>query len=263
MSSLSKLALGGLAAPIIFVGTSSAALAGTSFERPTAVTIDSKILGEERTLAVTLPPGYEAGKGEYPVLYHLDASTAGESPLAPERDAFPEMITVGIVNTDRGRDMFPVSVGPRRPTSGGAGAFLRFLTTEVIPLIDENYRSSDERILYGMSNSALFAVYALFQSPEIFDGYIASSPMIGWCSDFMHQRAKAFVNSDEPVEALLFIIYGDDDSSRVVAEVPPLVDLLELNPRPGLRWEVVVIEGGGHVPPESLPRGLTAYFASR
>jgi hypothetical protein len=59
------------------------------------------------------------------------------------------------------------------------------------------------------------------------------------------------------------MIYGDDDSSKVVAAVPPLVDVLESNPRPGLRWEVVVIEGGGHVPPESLHRGLAAFFSSR
>ena len=263
MRSSPKLVARGLVAAIIVVATFVAPRGGAAFERPTAVTIDSKILGEERTLAVTLPAGYEEGTSKYPVLYHLDASTEGESPLAPERDAFPEMITVGIVNTDRGRDMFPVYVGPKRPTSGGADAFLRFLTTEVIPLIDQNYRTSGERILFGMSNSALFTVYALFQKPNTFDGYIASSPMIGWCFDFMHEQAEAFVDSDEPVEALLFIIYGDDDSSKVVEAVPPLVDVLESSPRSGLRWEVEVIEGGGHVPPESLPRGLTAYFASR
>jgi predicted alpha/beta superfamily hydrolase len=247
----------------MLVTTYAAASDPRTPEKPTELPLDSKILGEARTLVVTLPVGYEEGAAEYPVLYHLDAGTAGDALLAPARDAFPEVITVGIVNTDRGRDMFPVYVGPRRPTSGGAENFLGFLTTEVIPLIDQNYRTSGERILFGMSNSALFTVYALLKQPETFAAYIASSPMIGWCFDYIYEQAESFVQSEEPANALLFMIYGDDDSSRVVDAVPPFVNVLESRPRPGLRWEVVVIEDGGHVPPESLLRGLEAYHSPR
>jgi predicted alpha/beta superfamily hydrolase len=259
-----KLSPSGLVAIIICVATGTAAIDSNASESPAViVTIDSKILGEERTLVVALPPTYEQGRSDYPVLYYLDADTLSANPLPADLGTLPEMIAVGIANTDRDRDMFPVYVGPTRPTSGGAENFLRFLETEVIPLVDQKYRTTNQRILFGMSNSALFTVYALLKRPETFAGYLASSPMIGWCFEFMRDQAEAFVASHEPVDAFLYMIYGDDDSSRVIAAVPPLLEVIESDPRPGLRWEVAVIEGGSHVPPESLSRGLGAFFSPR
>ena len=264
MSRSSRSVLGGFVFVALWFPVSGGATDQTGPKNPwTTITIDSKILDEQRTLVVTLPQGYEDERTEYPVLYHLDANTVNGRPLPAGGRSWPEMITVGIVNTDRSRDMFPVYVGPKRPTSGGAEAFLRFLTTEVIPLVDDRYRTSGQRILYGMSNSGLFTVYALLKRPQTFAGYIASSPMIGHCPEYMWDLAREFVGTEGPIDSFLYIIYGNDDSTKVVDGVPPLIELLESNPRPGFRLELTVIEGGGHVPPESLGNGLTAFYASQ
>ena len=61
----------------------------------------------------------------------------------------PEMILVGITNTDRTRDLTPTHVAAPRfenrqfnaPTSGGADKFLDFIAREVMPYVEKTYRT--------------------------------------------------------------------------------------------------------------------------
>ena len=144
--------------------------------------IYSQVLREQRIFSVSLPVGYQTERKTYPVLYILDAE--GEILFRRcvltvkelgEKNLVPPMIIVGIWNADRNRDMIPVEV-PHRPGSGGAENFLAFINQELKSHIQKEYRASDMAILYVMSNSALFDVYALLEFPEVFDGVIASSP---------------------------------------------------------------------------------------
>jgi len=227
--------------------------------------IRSEILGEERTIEVCLPEGYGDSEEAYPVLYFLDAEMVSrftdvidmvESQHAT--GVLPRMIVVGIHNTNRNRDTIPVSV-EARPESGGSLNFLRFLDSELIPLIDESYRTSHPRVLYGASNAGLFVVYALLKSPDSFDAYIASSPMIGWCPDYIHGLAEETLS--EPLQdKFLFMIYGSEDYVRVTRDVPGFVDLMQGKSPEGLRWESRILEGVGHVPADSLEEGLKALF---
>lgn len=226
----------------------------------------SKILNEERTLLIRLPDGYEETQERYPVLILMDAdnheyfmylaSTAG---VLANFGRMPHMIVVGIANTDRTRDMLPVNV-KELPTSGGADNFLRFMTEELVPFINHHYRTAPYRILYGASNAGLFAVYALLTKPEPFHAYIAGSPMIGWCSDFIKQKAESLFQMPNPLNNFLYIIYGEQDYRRVTSDVPAFIQILETRAPAELEWKVKMIEKEGHVPYTSLYDGLTAVF---
>ncbi len=228
--------------------------------------LDSRILGEERTLSVSLPPGYEDGTDIYPVLYVLDAesrplfsqavSTARE---IHARGLGPEMIVVGIWNTNRNRDMIPASV-PHRPGSGESKRFLSFIGEELIPYIKETYRTTGFSVLYGGSNAGLFTVYALLVKPETFDAYIASSPMVGHCPDFMKKKTGEFLRRDRLDNRLLYMIYGTGDSPRVTGFVPDFQKSLEIQSPEGFKSRLDILEGKGHVPPSSLSRGLRFVF---
>lgn len=174
-------------------------------------------------------------------------------------DISPNMIVVGIHNANRNRDTIPVSVA-ERPGSGGSFNFLRFLDEELIPLIEETYRTTRPRVLYGQSNAGLFTVYALLERPDSFDAYIASSPMIGWCPDYIHGLAEErFAETFK--DKFLFMISGSQDYVRVTEYIPGFVEFIQAKAPEGLRWESRCLFGVGHVPPNSLEEGLRAFFS--
>jgi predicted alpha/beta superfamily hydrolase len=60
------------------------------------------------------------------------------------------MIVVGIQNVDRRRDYTPDKVVTvRENNSGGGESFLSFLEDELIPELDQKYRTAPYRILFG------------------------------------------------------------------------------------------------------------------
>ena len=228
------------------------------------VKIYSEILGEERTLFVRLPPGYEESQRGYPVLYQLDGEfesllANAVSSIEYPRDDGSElrMILVAVVNTDRSRDMFPVKVS-KSPTSGGACRFLSFIVEELKPFVDGRYRTSRYDILYGVSNAGLFVLYSLLSRPDSFEAYIASSPMIGWCREFMFELAERRFSESESLDKHLYMIYGEKDESFVTSHVADFAKLIEAKAPDDFRWNLKVVEERGHVPFTSLYDGLDA-----
>ncbi len=229
----------------------------------------SEALGETREFIVGLPEGYHGSSGVYPVLYLLDADftpfhvhNVATVRLMSYVEAIPEVITVGVLNTDRDRDMLPAAV-PEKKSSGGADVFLRFMAEELIPTVNAGYRSSNYNLLFGASNAGLFCLYALLKRPDVFDGVVSSSPMIGWCSDYIHGLAAERFKGPESIVTKLYMIYGRQDYGRVVDYVPGFSEYLRLNAPEGLRWEVKTVENEGHVPYSSLFDGLRFVIGAR
>lgn len=228
--------------------------------------ISSNILNEERTLLVSLPVGYEASEKKYPVLVVLDAdfmpSFARVVGTVGEQSHFgniPEMIIIGIQNVDRERDMFPVRVD-YFSNSGGANNFVHFLSEELIPYINHTYRTEDFRLLYGASNAGLFVVHALLSRPEIFDAYIAASPTVGWCYQFIYEEASNRFDPGKSLKAFLYLIRGKDDMDAVTKAVPYLEKIITEEAPADFTWSSLVVEDEGHVPYESLYQGFRFVF---
>ena len=230
------------------------------------IKIHSDILNEERILRISLPDGYEQTQKNYPVLIQLDG-TARHVPVAihdiqmlASGDQIPAMIIVGVENTDRWRDMLPVELS-NHPSAGGASRFLDFLQQEVIPYIDNNYRTEPIRILYGRSNSALFAVYALTGNSEAFTGIIAASPSLGHCKDFIFRRTASYLSSRSVPDRFLFISHGGRDTAlRLVSSIPEFITLLSEKSPESLVWDYRFYEREGHCPVPTLRDGLVWFF---
>ena len=105
--------------------------------------LHSKILNEDRTLLISLPRGYEGSELSYPVVYLLYSDQVrgyfAESVHILDRlgesSEIPQMILVGVANTERYRDNLPLQ---RDGSPGGADKFLKFFSDELIPFIDQN-----------------------------------------------------------------------------------------------------------------------------
>src|ERR1017187_10294843 len=81
----------------------------------TVDTVYSKILNEKRIIFVHVPDGDKSQR--YAVLYILDGETHFQSAVAITEQIsgiIPNMVIVGITNTDRERDLTPTHVNPDR-----------------------------------------------------------------------------------------------------------------------------------------------------
>ena len=164
--------------------------------------IRSEILDEERPLMISLPAAYRDGESRFPVLYLLDPSTRFHHTTGTLRTLarighLPEMIVVGVENTDRTRDLAPEWTRAEieddmRATverAGGADRFLQFLEDELIPHVESTYRTSPFRVLVGHSFGGLFVVHTLNQRPELFQALLAISPSLWWDDGAIVDRA--------------------------------------------------------------------------
>jgi len=127
-----------------------------------SVSLNSDILNEKREIMIYRPKGYDQENKKYPVLYLLDAEyqfhyVTGVTAFLSEIGHIPEMIVVGITNTDRNRDLTPEPGEAQRkrfPTSGGADLFLKFLDQELIPHIESRYRVVAQNTVLDNQNRA-------------------------------------------------------------------------------------------------------------
>jgi predicted alpha/beta superfamily hydrolase len=226
----------------------------------------SDVLKEERSVLIHLPAGYEQSQENYPVLYVLDGGSVPSFSIVTgtvERTAYgmiPNMIVVGIRNTDRDRDMFPMKL--ENNSGGGADNFMEFFSKELIPFVDKNYRTDNYRTLSGTSNSAFFAIYVLLKKPHLFSSYLASSPtLLEWFEDRLYKKFSELKTKDEALNKTLYLIYGENDFRSILKSVPKLNKILEENTPDEFKWKVELAKDEGHVPSNSVSKGLQFMFS--
>lgn len=157
--------------------------------------IQSKILNEQRKIWVYVPSSWSAdSKQRYPVLYLLDgdahfASVVGIiQHLSQGNTICPEMIVVGIPNTDRIRDLTPTHVNAPPPytdslmlkTTGGGERFVSFIEKELMPRIDSLYPTQPYKILTGHSFGGLTVMNVAINHTKLFNAYICIDPSMWW-----------------------------------------------------------------------------------
>ena len=186
------------------------------------ITIKSNVLGEERVILVRTPAGYEANNVKYPVLYMTDGDahighTASTIDFLMRNGRVSDLIVVGVMNTDRTRDLTPVKSSLKTPagelqfpTSGGADNFLKFFETELIPQIEKDYRVQPYRIFAGHSLGGLFAIHTMMTKPGLFNAYIAVSPSLQWENGEALKRATDFLSTQKEMNVTLFTSIGNE-----------------------------------------------------
>jgi hypothetical protein len=96
------------------------------------------------------------------------------------------------------------------PQSGGAGTFRRFLAQEVIPFVEQRYRTNGRRALMGESLAGLFVVDTLLNRPELFNDYVAISPSLWWDDRRPMRSAAAGVARHDLSGRRLFLAVADE-----------------------------------------------------
>jgi predicted alpha/beta superfamily hydrolase len=191
------------------------------------IKIHSQILNEERKIYVHCPKLDSADLNKrFPVLYLMDGDNHFEL-LAqyvdylsrPDVLAMPKIIVVGISNTERTRDLTPTNsiLGyDGKPNSnayklsGGNEFFLRFIETELMPVIDKNYKTEPYKIFAGHSFGGIASINCILTHPNMFDAYIAVSPSLWWDKEYLLKLTDKKLKKGSKLNKMLFYSDGNE-----------------------------------------------------
>ncbi|WP_298141253.1 alpha/beta hydrolase-fold protein [Flavobacterium sp.] len=163
--------------------------------------INSKVIGETRTINVWFPEDYAKSKDSLPVMYMPDGGTAEDFPHIAntmndliKENKIPPFILVGIENTVRRRDLSGSTEVEKdkeiAPVIGGAPKFRAFIKDELFPEINKRYRTKNTKGIIGESLAGLFIMETFMTQPEMFDYYIAMDPSLWWNNHYLVRTAK-------------------------------------------------------------------------
>jgi len=146
------------------------------------ITLSSKALAKEHDIDIYLPSGYETDSEQvsYPVIYTLDGWTlsqgiSGVVGHLGNTAGMPKAIVVAL-HTDNIWRYLPKThthdsgwnLG-RSPND--IAPYMQFISDELIPYVESNYRANDFRVLIGMSPTAILALHTFLEEPELFDAH--------------------------------------------------------------------------------------------
>lgn len=204
--------------------------------------LQSRFVDQEFQISVALPVFH--GRGEEkkcPVIYVLDANfffglVTELTRIMAQCFEFPDTVIVGIgypwqepahvaydlVSGLRTRDLTPVpskfaeaevlkySPELTHVESGGAGEFLRFITEELIPWVENEYPAdATDRTLLGHSWGGLFALYALLHNTT-FHKYVVCDPDVNYEDKVIFEYEQDYARTHDSLPASLFISTSEE-----------------------------------------------------
>lgn len=201
--------------------------------------------GESYRIMVSLPAEPAPASG-YPVAYVLDGDDlfpvvtsllrlqAGTTKGSKHNDIRPGIVVgIGYGETSR-RDYDYTPKSPAGPPetyrngkpyperkSGGADQFLEFIEKQLKPEIAKRHAiNPKQQTLLGNGYGGLFALHVLFNQPELFQTYVASSPSIWWNDKYILSEEKKFFSGTvaKSVKARLLLTVGDLEQSLTRTE---------------------------------------------
>ena len=146
---------------------------------------DSLKLKREQEVSIYLPDSYQHSAKKYPVIYVLDGTfllptAINTMQMRAKRDLMPESIVVGLT-TNSNTTRFSIAMPAKRANddkriifeNGSPESFLAFMSQELMPFMQKNYRTAKHNTLIGMSPTVGPLLVDYFDEQPIFKGYIA------------------------------------------------------------------------------------------
>jgi hypothetical protein len=229
----------------------------------------SSVLKEKRAVWVYVPPQESnpaMARKRFPVVYLLDGDnhfgfvTSLVRQLSEGYTHFlPEMIIVGIPNTDRMRDLTPTHITRTDTytdsslfrTTGGGPAFLSFIERELFRYIDSAYPTAPFRTFVGHSLGGLMVIEAMLKRPQMFNAWLSIDPSLWYDNRTLLRESAGLLKDNRLVNEMLFLAIANNlkpgmdtlrmkkDTSRATNDTRAIFDFVQSlrnNSRSGLRW---------------------------
>jgi len=251
----------------IFAQTSQSTVKQVSLENTEQFTITSKYVpGENYVIQVALPVNYLSYDYSFPVLYVLD----GDKSFGMTMDIanwlmwFSEIRDIIVVGISYGQGVdawwekrerdythSTDTVNARYSAKGigGAGNFLKFMKNELIPVINQKYKTlPGKNGLMGISYGGMLTSYALFAQPDLFNGFIIIGPTLIWNNRDILRMENNYAANHTSLHKSIYIAYGSlDNKSWVINPTDELIKGIKQHNYEGLRFESQVLDGETHI----------------
>jgi hypothetical protein len=161
------------------------------------------------------------------------------------------------------RDYTPTAIATE-PGSGGADAFLGFLTDMLWPeLARRHFLRADLRGIAGHSLGSLLALHALFQRRPFFNRILASAPSLFWDDRALLCHASRLQRTGGALPARVFLGIGENDTPSMKADFEMLENQLAAQQFPQLKVISRRFPKRDHynVLPDAFGEGLQRLFA--
>lgn len=222
--------------------------------------ITSKILNNERKVAIYVPPSYDENQyKQYPLVILQDGHNLfdnedsfcgvhwqiGETmDLLCTTGGIKEVIIVGPYPVDRDYEYLPTA---HEGIGGGSDKYLDFVTTELRPFIHNHFRSiKDGPVgIGGSSWGGILSLYAWLTRPDDFDVCGAISPSLKWDDRLMLKMCKEKLKK-RPASHKLYLDCGTkNDESKSTRELNEYLSTRE-DVLPKSQYMYVLAEGHEH-----------------
>ena len=230
----------------------------------TAFLMDSKHTGRTYRISVSLPYAYskpyidgwpfDEGPDRWPIVFLLDANWyfgmvsemvhsmgwcggtydaivvgIGYPELENPQEMWLEIMArrnpdfTPIRNEERERDFGEWLKRPIK--TGEAARFHQFISDELIPAVERDYRADpSQRILVGHSLAGEFAAFALFEAPDIFAAFVIGSCEASRNDQYIFKREEKFAQDHHKLTSRVYLWAGELEES--VEERATLSDTL-------------------------------------
>ena len=201
--------------------------------------IDSHTFKAPRRYMVSLPERYYASHRRYPVLYVIDGDFQFQHVSAlvtnlARMGKIPPMIVVGVATQGQTDYLYsttwPLAQSHADTTTseyGGAAKMHDYLTHELLPRVNKQYRTSEQNILAGYSMGGLFTFYSMLQQGP-FQAYLTMSPSL-WYDDYSAaDKLKLFLEQNKR-PAKLYLSLANEEGMGVTEAVSVIEKSVEKN----------------------------------
>ncbi len=232
--------------------------AQTKYEEFPSVKLD-----QVRQIKIQLPRNYEKNiEKTYPLFIVLDGdymfeAVAGNVDYYSYWEDMPEAIVIGVNQADTRMDDSLYSDQNYLPVESGAN-FFEFIGLELIPYLNEAYRTANFRAIIGHGETANFLNYYLFKDEPLFHAYIAISPDL---APEMETRITERLLQFES-QKFYYLATSTNDLRAVKKGVEVLNTNLASIENPKLQYDFDNFEGPSHysVVAHAIPKALESIF---
>lgn len=225
--------------------------------------LQSQKMGEEREIKIKLPPDYDTEKSKkYPLIIVLDGDYLFE-PMVGSADYFtywdeiPQPIIVGINQKQTRFNDTSFDSNRFLPFDKGA-RFFEFLGMELLPFLNQNYRTSKFVMVAGHDVSANFINYYLLKPEPIFQAYLNLSP--DFAPEMANRLREKFSGIDRPT--WFYLATASNDVSQLRTQSLQLNEHLSIIENKNFNYIFEDFERGDHYtfPAKAIPSALEQIF---
>lgn len=224
--------------------------------------INSEKLGESRQLKIQVPRNYDTSDKKYPVVVVFDGDylfeiVAGNVDYAAYWEDMPEAIVVGINQYQKREADCYYSEQNSLPIETGA-AFFEFVSMELIPFIDKNFRTENFKVAVGHGQTANFINYYLLKGVPLFQAYISLSPSLA-------PDMKTYLTEKMPkLEQKIFyyLAAANNDKGNIKEETEALAKSISSVENDNLLDYSEIFQDATHysLPAQAIPKALQKIF---